>query len=72
MYKYIKLEDRRFKVIRVCKDELTSQETRDFIKNNNILIDIVLRDGTGNLLFCHEMKEAVFRDVEPQEESPLE
>lgn len=72
MYKYIKLEDRRFKVMRVCRDEFTSQETRDFIKNNNILIDIVLRDGAGNLLFCHEMKEAVFRDIEPQEESPSE
>jgi len=72
MYKYIKLEDRRFKVIRVCRDEFTSQETRDSIKNNNILIDIVLRDGTGNLLFCHEMKEATFRDIDPREESPSE
>lgn len=69
MYRHISLGDRKFKVIRTCREEFTSQETRDYIKDSNILVDIVLRDGSGNLLFCHEMKDAQFRDVDPNEKS---
>lgn len=70
MERYITLQDRKFKVIRSCRESLTTQETREFIKLCNPLIDIVLSDGHGNLLFCHEAKDAQVRDA-TNEEPPV-
>lgn len=71
MYKNVTVGDRKFNVIRVCREEFITEETKDSIKNNNPLIDVVLRDGKGNLLFCHEARDVQFRDlteenIEPQ------
>lgn len=69
MYKFVNVGERKFSVIRTCREEFTSDETREFIKQRNPLIDVVLSDGRGSLLFCHEMKEAQFRDVVPEEQT---
>lgn len=63
----IKMGDRAFSVIRSTNESLTTKETQDSIKNGNRMIDIVLRDGRGSLLFCHEVKDVLFRDIDKSE-----
>lgn len=63
----IKMGDRAFSVIRSTNESLTTKDVQDSIKNGNRMIDIVLRDGRGSLLFCHEVKDVQFRDVEKTE-----
>lgn len=63
----VKIGERSFHVIRVTNESLTTKETQDSIKNGNNMIDIVLRDGKGSLLFCHEVKDAIFRDIDKEE-----
>lgn len=63
MDRFVSVGDRKFKVIRECRQEMTSDQVRESIKNRNMLIDVVLSDGKGNLLFCHEA-----RIVEPKQE----
>jgi hypothetical protein len=66
MYKYVSVRERKFKVVRICREEFTTDEVKESIKQQNSLIDVVLSDGKGSLFFCHEMKDAQFR--EPTEE----
>lgn len=60
-------------VVRACRSENMTEEKRTAIKNSNHLIDIVLDDGKGNLLFCHEAKIVEYKDViseiQPTQES---
>lgn len=63
----VKINDRTFSVIRSTNESLTTKDVQDSIKNGNRMIDIVLRDGRGSLLFCHEVKDVQFRDVEKTE-----
>lgn len=64
MRRFVSMGDRKFMVIRQCRSENITEEKRNAIKNSNSLIDIVLDDGRGSLLFCHEAKEVQWRDVE--------
>jgi len=59
----VSVGERRFKVIRVCREEHMTDELKEAIKQSNILINVVLSDGKGNLLFCHEIKDVEFTDV---------
>lgn len=61
--KVISIGDRRFSIIRVAREDRTSEEAKEAIKESNELIDVVLRDGKGSLLFCQEVKDVQFRDV---------
>lgn len=63
MHQIIRIEDRSFKVIRVARESLMTGEIQESIKNGNPLIDIVIRDGKGGLLFCHEIKSVDFREI---------
>lgn len=63
MYRIIKIEDRSFRVVRVANESLMTNEIQESIKNANPLIDIVIRDGKGALLFCHEIKSVDFREI---------
>jgi hypothetical protein len=68
MYKYVSVGERKFKVVRTCREEFTSEEVKECIKHNNPLIDVVLSDGRGNLLFCHETRDVQFRDLVPEDQ----
>lgn len=68
MYRFVNVGERKFTVMRTCREEFTSEDVRESIKQRNSLIDVVLSDGRGNLLFCHEMKDVQFRDVSPEEQ----
>ena len=70
MRSIISIEERKFVIIRTCREDMVSDELRESIKASNGLIDVVLRDGRGVLLFCHEVKDAQFRDV-TEERIPL-
>lgn len=70
MYKFVNVGERKFSVIRTCREEFTTEEVKESIKQRNPLIDVVLSDGRGSLLFCHEMKDVQFRDVPIEEEQP--
>lgn len=61
--KVISIGDRRFSIIRIAREDRTSEEAKEAIKESNELIDVVLRDGKGSLLFCQEVKDVQFRDV---------
>jgi len=67
MNRAVSIGDRKFIVIRSCRTEHMTDELKESIKMNNRLIDVVLSDNNGNLLFCHEPKEAQFRDIKPGE-----
>lgn len=64
MDKFVTVQDRKFKIIRVCKEQNTTDDVREIIKLNNLLIDVVLRDGSGNLLFCHEIRDAIIANTD--------
>lgn len=68
MYKFVNVGERKFRVIRACREEFTSEDVKESIKSLNPLIDVVISDGRGHLLFCNEMKDAEFRDVVENEE----
>lgn len=63
MNRIVSMGDRKFMVIRQCRSEFLSEQARISIRDSNSLIDIVLDDGRGNMLFCHEIKDAQFRDL---------
>ena len=67
MHTVVSIGDRKFIVIRKCRSEFMTDELREMIKLSNGLINIVLSDRDGNLLFCHEPKDAVFRDLTEEE-----
>jgi hypothetical protein len=69
MYKFVNIGERKFSVVRISREEFTTDDVKDSIKQRNPLIDVVISDGRGHLLFCHEMKDAQFRDVEPQDDT---
>lgn len=68
MYKFVNIGERKFRVIRSCREEFTTEDVKESIKSFNPLIDVVISDGRGSLLFCHEMKDAKFRDLDQNEE----
>ena len=68
MYKFVNVGERKFRVIRACREEFTTEDVKESIKSLNPLIDVVISDGRGNLLFCNEMTDAKFRDVVENEE----
>jgi hypothetical protein len=67
MREVVTMGERKFVVIRKCKSEFMTDELRESIKARNPLIDIVLSDGRGYFLFCHEPKVVEYRDIEPNE-----
>lgn len=69
MNRFITLGDRKFKVIRICREATTSDVLREAIKNGNRLIDVVLSDGKGNILFCHEAKDMETREIKDDQEN---
>lgn len=71
MNRIVSMGDRKFMVIRQCRSEFLSEQTRTSIRDSNALIDIVLDDGRGNMLFCHEIKDVQFRDL-VREDSPIQ
>ncbi len=70
MQRFVSMGDRKFLVIRSCRSQNMTEEKRHAIKDSNILIDIVLDDGRGNMLFCHEARVVEYRDVDPNEILP--
>jgi hypothetical protein len=67
MQRLVSIDDRRFFVIRSCKSLGMTEEKRCTIKDSNPLIDIVLDDGRGNMLFCHEARVVEYRTEGTQE-----
>jgi hypothetical protein len=65
--RFVSMGDRKFLVVRSCRSEGMTEEKRNAIKNSSILIDIVLDDGRGNMLFCHEARDVEYRDIDPNE-----
>jgi hypothetical protein len=63
MRSIISIEERKFVVLRTCREDMVSDEIRESIKASNGLIDVVLSDGRGGILFCHEVKDVQFRDI---------
>lgn len=63
----VKMGDRAFSIIRATNESLTTKETQDRIRDGNRMINVVLSDGKGSLLFCHEIRDAKFRDIDKTE-----
>lgn len=45
-----------------------TDERRESIKESNSLIDAVIDDGKGSLLFCHEAKDITYREIAADKE----
>lgn len=69
MKNFIRIGERTFSVVRACRSESMTDERRESIKSSNIMIDVVIDDGKGYLLFCHEVKDASYRETVMEQES---